>query len=120
MTKSLREASRAAYFDQTILEAGKFDQEMQDIDFTSSFRRSRCRIGKLLKISREMKWLYESIQFDGFFSGHTINYGLKPNKISKKFLKMKIISSLADQKRLIFTYFGYVSLISFTKKYVFH
>ena len=40
MTKSLREASRAAYFDQTILEAGKFDQEMQDIDFTSSFRRS--------------------------------------------------------------------------------
>ena len=67
MTKSLREASRAAYFDQAILEAGKFDQEMQDIDFTSSFRRSRCRIGKLLKISREMKWLFESIQFDGFF-----------------------------------------------------
>ena len=50
MTKSLREASMAAYFDQAIIEAGKFDQEMQDIDFTGSFRRSRsrCRIGKLI------------------------------------------------------------------------
>ena len=48
MTKSLREASMAAYFDQAIIEAGKFDQEMQDIDFTGSFRRSRCRIGRLI------------------------------------------------------------------------
>ena len=36
MTKSLREASMAAYFDQAIIEAGKFDQEIRKLIYKDS------------------------------------------------------------------------------------